>query len=72
MRRGAVRCCAVRAMVDEGVKEGAEVFPLRVRGSAFSIAAVTNFSSNICMVLLMNVLQDALTQAGRRLGHIDI
>mmetsp|Transcript_124067 Transcript_124067/g.322294 ORF Transcript_124067/g.322294 Transcript_124067/m.322294 type:complete len:525 (-) Transcript_124067:52-1626(-) len=41
-----------------------EVFPLRVRGAAFSIAAVVNFASNIMMTLTAEVLQDALTPSG--------
>eukprot|EP00929_Paragymnodinium_shiwhaense_P019069 TRINITY_DN1311_c0_g1_i1.p1 TRINITY_DN1311_c0_g1~~TRINITY_DN1311_c0_g1_i1.p1 ORF type:complete len:508 (-),score=107.91 TRINITY_DN1311_c0_g1_i1:473-1996(-) len=41
-----------------------EIFPLKVRGGAMSIAAIVNFSSNILMTLLQQVLQDALTPAG--------
>merc|ERR1712113_562681 len=41
-----------------------EIFPLRVRGAALSIAAVVNFASNIMMTLTSQVLQDALTPAG--------
>jgi len=41
-----------------------EVFPLRVRGAALSIAAVVNFASNIMMTLTAEVLQDALTPSG--------
>merc|ERR1712113_447081 len=42
----------------------AEVFPLRVRGAALSIAATVNFGFNILMTLTQQVLQDALTPAG--------
>lgn len=42
----------------------AEVFPLRVRGAAFSLAAVVNFGSNIMMTLVQEVLQEAMTPAG--------
>eukprot|EP00929_Paragymnodinium_shiwhaense_P019072 TRINITY_DN1311_c0_g2_i1.p1 TRINITY_DN1311_c0_g2~~TRINITY_DN1311_c0_g2_i1.p1 ORF type:complete len:523 (-),score=112.12 TRINITY_DN1311_c0_g2_i1:376-1944(-) len=41
-----------------------EIFPLKVRGGAMSIAAIVNFGSNIMMTLLQQVLQDALTPAG--------
>eukprot|EP00929_Paragymnodinium_shiwhaense_P062215 TRINITY_DN3105_c0_g1_i1.p1 TRINITY_DN3105_c0_g1~~TRINITY_DN3105_c0_g1_i1.p1 ORF type:complete len:465 (-),score=75.46 TRINITY_DN3105_c0_g1_i1:436-1830(-) len=41
-----------------------EIFPLKVRGGAMSVAAIVNFSSNILMTLLQQVLQDALTPAG--------
>jgi sugar porter (SP) family MFS transporter len=47
-----------------------EVFPLRVRGGAMSIAAVVNFGSNISMTLTQEVLQEALTPAGVFFGYL--
>jgi len=41
-----------------------EVFPLRVRGPALSIAAVVNFAANIMMTLTAEVLQNAVTPSG--------
>merc|ERR1712048_943020 len=41
-----------------------EVFPLKVRGAALSLAAIVNFSSNITMTLTSEVLQAAFTPAG--------
>merc|ERR1711988_731686 len=41
-----------------------EVFPLKVRGAALSLAAMVNFSSNIVMTLTQQVLQDALGSSG--------
>jgi len=49
-----------------------EVFPLRVKGAALSIAAVVNFSSNILMTLTQQVLQDALTPAGVFFGYLGL
>jgi len=47
-----------------------EIFPLRVRGAALSIAAVVNFASNIMMTLTAEVLQDALTPSGVFYGYL--
>jgi MFS family permease len=47
-----------------------EVFPLKVRGAALSLAAVVNFGSNILMTLTSQVLQDALTPAGVFFGYL--
>lgn len=41
-----------------------EIFPLGVRGSALSTAAMVNFGSNILMTLCQTALMDALTPAG--------
>jgi len=41
-----------------------EVFPLKVRGAAMSIAAIVNFTSNITMTLTLKVLQNMLTTSG--------
>lgn len=41
-----------------------EIFPLGVRGSALSTAAIVNFSSNITMTLTQTALMNALTPAG--------
>eukprot|EP00928_Gymnodinium_smaydae_P004469 TRINITY_DN11517_c1_g1_i1.p1 TRINITY_DN11517_c1_g1~~TRINITY_DN11517_c1_g1_i1.p1 ORF type:complete len:508 (-),score=109.03 TRINITY_DN11517_c1_g1_i1:383-1906(-) len=41
-----------------------EVFPLRVRGAALSLAAIVNFGSNILMTLTAEVLMNALTPSG--------
>merc|ERR1719444_187236 len=49
-----------------------EVFPLRVRGAALSIAAVVNFASNIMMTLTAEVLQDALTPSGVFYGYMGL
>merc|ERR1712176_1451649 len=46
-----------------------EVFPLKVRGAALSLAAVVNFSSNITMTLTSEVLQAAFTPAGVFFGY---
>jgi len=46
-----------------------EVFPLKVRGAALSLAAVVNFGSNISMTLTQQVLQDAFTPAGVFFGY---
>jgi sugar porter (SP) family MFS transporter len=46
-----------------------EVFPLRVRGAALSLAAMVNFGMNILMTLTQEVLQDALTPAGVFFGY---
>lgn len=47
-----------------------EVFPLRVRGAALSLAAIVNFGSNIVMTLLQEVLQNAFTPAGVFFGYL--
>jgi len=47
-----------------------EVFPLKVRGAALSLAAIVNFGSNIIMTLLQEVLQNALTPAGVFFGYL--
>merc|ERR1712217_276687 len=47
-----------------------EVFPLKVRGAALSLAAVVNFSSNITMTLTSEVLQAACTPAGVFFGYL--
>merc|ERR1719356_2197698 len=47
-----------------------EVFPLKVRGAALSLAAIVNFSSNITMTLTQEVLQAALTPAGVFFGYL--
>lgn len=49
-----------------------EVFPLKVRGAAMSIAAIVNFSFNILMTLTQQVLQDALTPAGVFFGYLGL
>jgi len=41
-----------------------EVFPVSVRGSALSVAAVVNFGTNIAVALTQEVLRDLLTPAG--------
>lgn len=41
-----------------------EVFPLKARGAALSIAAIVNFGSNIVMTLTQEVLLNLLTPAG--------
>jgi len=41
-----------------------EIFPLGVRGSALSTAAMVNFGSNILMTLCQTALMDALTPSG--------
>lgn len=41
-----------------------EVFPLKVRGAAMSIAAITNFAANIAMTFSNSALIDALTTSG--------
>eukprot|EP00928_Gymnodinium_smaydae_P004472 TRINITY_DN11517_c1_g3_i1.p1 TRINITY_DN11517_c1_g3~~TRINITY_DN11517_c1_g3_i1.p1 ORF type:complete len:505 (-),score=72.55 TRINITY_DN11517_c1_g3_i1:261-1775(-) len=41
-----------------------EVFPLRVRGAALSLAAIVNFGSSISMTLTAEVLMNALTPSG--------
>ncbi|CAK9102556.1 D-xylose-proton symporter-like 2 [Durusdinium trenchii] len=41
-----------------------EIFPLGVRGSALSTAAMVNFGSNILMTLCQTALMNALTPAG--------
>ncbi|CAJ1446616.1 unnamed protein product, partial [Effrenium voratum] len=41
-----------------------EIFPLGVRGSALSTAAMVNFGSNIIMTLCQTALMDALTPSG--------
>jgi len=46
-----------------------EVFPLQVRGSAMSVAAIVNFGSNILMTLLQEVLQRVFTAAGVFYGY---
>mmetsp|Transcript_33614 Transcript_33614/g.58701 ORF Transcript_33614/g.58701 Transcript_33614/m.58701 type:complete len:222 (-) Transcript_33614:100-765(-) len=46
-----------------------EVFPLGVRGSALSVAAIVNFVSNISMTLTQKVLQDAFTPSGVFFGY---
>merc|ERR1719277_1113770 len=47
-----------------------EVFPLKARGSALSVAAVVNFGSNILITLTQEVLQKALTPAGVFFGYL--
>merc|ERR1712187_775312 len=47
-----------------------EVFPLKVRGAALSLAAIVNFSSNITMTLTQEVLQAAFTPAGVFFGYL--
>jgi hypothetical protein len=49
-----------------------EIFPLKVRGGAMSIAAIVNFGSNIIMTLLQQVLQDAFTPAGVFFGYLGL
>jgi len=46
-----------------------EVFPLKVRGAALSLAAIVNFSSNIIMTLTQQVLQDAIGASGTFFGY---
>lgn len=46
-----------------------EVFPLKVRGAALSLAAIVNFSSNIIMTLTQQVLQDAVGASGTFFGY---
>ena len=41
-----------------------EIFPLRVRSSAFSVAAASNFASNIAVAFLFSSLQSWLTTSG--------
>lgn len=41
-----------------------EIFPLRVRSSAFSVAAASNFASNIAVAFLFSSLQTWLTTSG--------
>merc|ERR1711907_764250 len=41
-----------------------EIFPLRVRSTAFSIATASNFSSNIVVAFLFSSLQSWLTVSG--------
>lgn len=48
----------------------AEVFPLQVRGSALSLAAMVNFGSNMLMTLLQGVLQEALTPQVVFMGYL--
>lgn len=47
-----------------------EIFPLRVRGAALSVAAMVNFSSNIMMTLTSEVLMEALTPSGVFYGYL--
>jgi len=47
-----------------------EIFPLRVRGAALSLAAIVNFGSNILMTLTQEVLQKAVTPAGVFFGYL--
>merc|ERR1712226_595733 len=47
-----------------------EIFPLRARGAALSLAAMVNFGSNIAMTLTEQVLQDALTPSGVFFGYL--
>jgi len=47
-----------------------EIFPLRVRGAAFSLAAIVNFGSNILMTLTQEVIQKAVTPAGTFFGYM--
>lgn len=47
-----------------------EVFPLKVRGAAFSIAAIVNFASNIGMTLTQELLETALTPSGVFFGYL--
>lgn len=46
-----------------------EVFPLNVRGSALSLAAIVNFSTNILMTLTLESLQEAITISGVFFGY---
>mmetsp|Transcript_81074 Transcript_81074/g.262551 ORF Transcript_81074/g.262551 Transcript_81074/m.262551 type:complete len:505 (-) Transcript_81074:32-1546(-) len=48
----------------------AEVFPLQVRGSALSLAAMVNFGSNLLMTLLQGVLQETLTPEVVFMGYL--
>ncbi|CAE8696626.1 unnamed protein product [Polarella glacialis] len=47
-----------------------EIFPLGVRGSALSTAALVNFSSNILMTLCQTALMKALTPAGTFFAYL--
>mmetsp|Transcript_66432 Transcript_66432/g.138741 ORF Transcript_66432/g.138741 Transcript_66432/m.138741 type:complete len:518 (-) Transcript_66432:626-2179(-) len=47
-----------------------EIFPLRVRGPALSMAAIVNFGFNILMTLTQQILQDAFTPAGVFFGYL--
>jgi sugar porter (SP) family MFS transporter len=49
-----------------------EVFPLKVRGAALSLAAIVNFSGNITMTLTAKVLQEALSMSGVFFGYFAI
>jgi len=47
-----------------------EIFPLGVRGSALSTAAMVNFGSNILMTLCQTALMNALTPSGTFFGYL--
>merc|ERR1740120_316112 len=47
-----------------------EIFPLRVRGAALSVAALVNFGGNIVMTLLQPSLLELFSNSGVFLGYL--
>jgi hypothetical protein len=47
-----------------------EVFPLKVRGSAMSTAAIVNFGANILMTLTSTLMQNTFTPSGVFFGYL--